>query len=74
MKTTNQTNKKWYTNYRDIFWHERPKHITIIRKSKGAGGGGVNETYSLYKESHGYINISQKLILGPYTEHSEVLF
>ena len=44
----------------------------------GAGGGGVTENYFLHKESLGCINISQepepKLILGPYTEHREVLF
>ena len=40
-------------------------------KSKGAGGGGVNEKYSPRKESLGCIKISQelepKLILGPYS-------
>ena len=53
------------------------KHIKIIYKSKGAGGGGVNENYSLHKESLGCVNISQelepKMILGPYTERREVL-
>ena len=43
-----------------------------------SGAGGVNETYSLHKESLGCINICQelepKLILGLYTEHREVLF
>ena len=43
-----------------------------------SGAGGVNENYSLHKESLGCINISQelepKLILGPNTEHREVLF
>ena len=37
-----------------------------------------NGNYSLHKESLGRVNISQelepKLILGPYTEHREVLF
>ena len=50
----------------------------MICKNRGAGGGGVNENYSLHKESLGCVNISQelepKLILGPYTEHREVLF
>ena len=50
----------------------------MICESKGAGGGGVNETYSLHKESLGCISISQelepKLILGPNTEYREVLF
>ena len=75
---TNNNNNKPGINYCDIIWHERPKHIKIIYKSKGAGGGGVNENYSLHKESLGCINISQelepKLILGPYTEHRGVLF
>ena len=61
-----------------MFWHERLTHIKIICKSEGAGGGGVNENYSLHKKSLGCVNISQelepKLILGPYTEHREVLF
>ena len=37
-----------------------------------------NGNYSLHKESHGCVNISQglgsKLILGPYTEHGEIPF
>ena len=52
-----------------MFWHERLTHIKIICKSKGAGGGGVNENYSIHKESLGCVNISQelepKLIFGP---------
>ena len=38
----------------------------------------MDENYSFHKESLGCFNISQelepKLILGPYTEHREVLF
>ena len=42
------------------------------------GGGEWNGNYSFCKESLGCVNNSQglepKLILGPYTEHREVLF
>ena len=38
----------------------------------------MNKNYSLHKESLGCVDISQelepKLILGPFTEHREVLF
>ena len=64
IKVKNQPTKQTKNrriNYCDIFLHEGPKHIKIICKSKGAGGGGVTENYFLHKESLGCINISQEL-------------